>query len=58
MENQETTMTRGQAIYEMIMILHKSTKELSSISSKTIEDHEQIRKNCETVVSFMNANWI
>ena len=56
--DQETTMTRGQAIDEMIMILHKSTKELSSISSKTLEDHEQIRKNCETVVSFMNANWI
>lgn len=51
MENQET-MTRGQAIDEMIMILHKSTKELSSIGSKTIEDHEQIRKNCETLLNW------
>ena len=51
MDNQEV-MTRGQAIDEMIMILHKSTKELSSISSKTLEDHEQIRKNCETLLTW------
>lgn len=58
MENQETTMSRGQAIDEMIMILHKSTKDLSANNNKTLEEHEQIRKNCETVVAFMNANWI
>lgn len=55
MDNQTTTK---DLVTEMIGILYRSTKELSTINTKTLEDHEQIRKNCETVVAFMNAYWI
>ena len=58
MGNNTKDFDKVHAVKEMVLMLYESTSELSKKTDKTLEDHEQIRKNCETALScFMNM-WI
>lgn len=58
MGNNTKNFDKVQAVKEMVLMLYESTRELSQKEDKTLEDHEQIRKNCETALACFANMWI
>lgn len=42
---------------EIVRMLYDSTKELAAMKDKTLAEHEQIRKNGETLVALYSNVW-
>lgn len=50
--SEEYHKTAKEAACETVRILYESTKQLAAINNASLDTHEQIRKNCETLLGF------
>lgn len=50
MENKNRPENSLEMLREVTDILYDCTKELSAMTSKSLDVHDQIRKNCEILV--------